>query len=211
MKRRAFSAFAATSLGSSWAWAQGNLPKSGRDYITLDKRAPTDAPAGKTEVVEFFWYSCPHCFAFEPSFEAWTKKAPKDVFIRRIPIAFREEFVPQQKLYFALEAMNRLGDMHGKVFQAIHVQKEKLNKDALVLAWAEKQGLSRAKFSEHYNSFNTSSKVSKAVQLQNAYRIEGVPSLGVAGRFYVDGTLAGSMQRALDVTDHLIGLSRQRA
>ena len=211
MKRRLFSTSvlaAATWLSTSLAWAQAALFKSGKDYLTLQRPLPTDAGNGKIEVLEFFWYSCPHCNAFEPAFAQWAKAAPKDVVVRRIPVAFREDFAPQQRLYFTLEALNLLDTMHDRVFAAIHVQKQLLNSDASVLAWAEKQGVDKAKFSETFKSFGVASKLKRAVQLQNEFKVEGVPSLGVAGRYYIDGTLAGSMDRALKVAESLINQTR---
>ncbi len=216
MQRRQFSraalASTATTLGLPLsAQAQAAAPVAGRDYLVLDKPAPVEAPAGKIEVVEFFWYSCPHCFAFEPQFKAWIQKAPKDVVVRRVPVSFRADFEPQQRLYYVLEAMGKLDSLHAKVFDAIHLEKQLLNTPELVLAWAEKQGLPRAKFSELYNAFPINLKARKATQLQDAFLVDGVPALGVAGRFFTSGSLARSMERALQVTDHLISQARKKA
>jgi thiol:disulfide interchange protein DsbA len=211
MKRRLFSTamLSATAwLGHTSAWAQQAF-RSGKDYITLERPVATEAGNGKIEVLEFFWYSCPHCNQFEPAFEQWAKNAPKDVVVRRVPVAFRDDFVPQQRLYYTLEAMNLVEKMHIRVFTAIHGEKLMLNSDAAVLAWAEKQGIDKTKFEQAYKSFGVATKSKRAVQLQNDFKIEGVPSLGVAGRFYIDGTLAGSMPRALQVADALIAQSRQ--
>ena len=211
MKRRLFSTAMlsmAAWLGNASVWAQQAM-RSGKDYITLERPVPTEAGTGKIEVLEFFWYSCPHCNAFEPAFEQWAKNAPKDVVVRRVPGAFRDDFVPQQRLYYTLEAMNLLEKMHIRVFTAIHGEKLMLNSDATVLAWAEKQGIDKAKFAETYKSFGVAAKAKRAVQLQNDFKIEGVPSLGVAGRYYIDGTLAGNMDRALKVADALIAQTRQ--
>jgi thiol:disulfide interchange protein DsbA len=214
MKRRLFSTLALTA--SAWlsvplAWAQAALFKSGKDFLTLDRPVATESGTGKVELIEFFWYSCPHCNMFEPSFAQWVKNAPKDVVVRRIPVSFREDFAPQQRLFFTIEAMNLMETLHPKVFAAIHVEKLVLNTDASVLAWAEKQGVDKAKFNEVYKSFGVASKLKRAVQLQNDYKVEGVPSLGVAGRYYIDGTLAGSMERALKVAEALIAQSRSTA
>ena len=211
MKRRLFSTAmlsVTTLMGTASAWAQQAF-RSGKDYITLERPVATEAGSGKIEVLEFFWYSCPHCNQFEPAFEQWVKNAPKDVVVRRVPVAFRDDFVPQQRLYYTLEAMNLVEKMHIRVFTAIHGEKLMLNSDAAVLAWAEKQGIDKAKFEQAYKSFGVATKAKRAVQLQNDFKIEGVPSLGVAGRFYIDGTLAGSMPRALQVADALIAQSRQ--
>ena len=211
MQRREFSLAAAASLAvlTSAAQAQGKPPQEGSDYVLLDKRAPVEAPAGKVEVVEFFWYACPHCNRFEPALEEWIKKAPKDVVVRRVPVSFRADFEPQQRLFYVLEAMNKVETLHKKVFYAIHVEKQALNTAELVADWAEKQGIDRAKFIESYSSFSVTTKARKATQLQDAYKIDGVPALGVAGRFYTSGTLAQTMERALMVTDHLIIQARK--
>ena len=211
MKRREFSvaAVAACTLGPS-AHAQGNKkPEEGIEYVSLDKRVPTEVGDGKVEVIEFFWYSCSHCNAFEPAFAQWVKNAPKDVVVRRVPVAFREDFAPQQRLYFSLEAMGLLDKIHGKVFQAIHVERLPLSTDASILAWVEKQGVDKNKFADTAKSFGVASKLKRAVQLQNDFKIEGVPSLGIAGKYYTDGTLSGSMERALQVTESLLAQVRQ--
>jgi thiol:disulfide interchange protein DsbA len=211
MKRRHFSSVllsASAWLSAPVAWAQAALFKSGKDFLTLERPVATEAGAGKVELIEFFWYSCPHCNAFEPSFAQWVKNAPKDVVVRRIPVSFRDDFAPQQRLFFTIEAMNLMETLHPKVFAAIHVEKLLLNTDASVLAWAEKQGVDKAKFNEIYKSFGVATKLKRAVQLQNDFKVEGVPSLGVAGRYYIDGTLAGSMDRALKVAESLIAQSR---
>ena len=208
MKRRDFSVAVSAALAGSTvlspAQAQVQKPEPGTDYLVLDKKAAVEAPAGKIEVVEFFWYNCPHCNAFEPALEAWIKRAPKDISVRRVPVGFRDEFVPQQRLYYSLEAMDLLDKLHAKVFAAIHAEKQQLNKGEAIADWVSKQGVDRAKFMERYNDFSTASKAGKATQLQNVYRVEGVPALGVAGRFYTDGTLARNMPRALQIVDYLV-------
>jgi len=209
MKRRDFSllagsaAVATSTLWSTAAQADASKPEAGTDYLVVDPRAPVEAPAGKVEVVEFFWYSCPHCNAFEPMLEGWVKQLPKDVAFRRVPIAFRDDFVPQQRLFYALEAMGLVDKLHAKVFAAIHVEKQDLSKAPAILAWVGKQGVDVAKFTEQFNSFSVAAKASKATQLQNSYKVEGVPALGVAGRFYVDGSLAKGMDKAIKVVEAL--------
>ena len=210
MKRRDFSlacgaALAGSLAAPSAALAQARAPQLGTDYVAVEKRAAVDAPAGKIEVVEFFWYNCPHCNSFEPMLEAWVKRAPKDIVVRRVPIAFRDDFVPQQRLFYALEAMGLVDKLHPKVFAAIHAEKQKLDKADSIIDWVVKQGVDKAKFQEHYTSFSVSTKASRGTQLQNAYRIEGVPALGVAGRFVTDSTMAKSMERALQVVEFLAG------
>ena len=218
MQRREFSistvataaSAAAVSLGlGGAARAQGKAPQEGTDYLTLDKAAPTEAPAGTIEVVEFFWYSCPHCNAFEPQLASWIKKLPKDVAFRRVPVSFRPDFEPQQRLYYVLESMGKVEEMQIKVFKAIHLERQPLTNSEQITAWAEKQGINQAKFVEAYNSFPVVTRVRKATQLQDRYKVQGVPALGIAGRFYTDGTQAGTMERALGVAEYLVGVVRK--
>jgi len=218
MKRREFSLSAATAAAASAlalpvatpALAQARQFKEGKDYKRLDKPVAPDAPAGKVDVIEFFWYSCPHCNAFEPTLDAWIKAAPKELSIRRVPVAFNASFIPQQKLYYTLEGMGKLEELHAKVFRAVHVEKQKLAKDDEIFAWiAKQQGVDAAKFKEIYASFTVSNQVRRASQLQDAYGVEGVPSMGVAGKYYTDGTMAGSMQNVLQVVESLAATSKK--
>ena len=215
MNRREFSAAAAVVLGSAALGVPGlalaqRKPEEGKDFRALEKKAAVEAPAGKIEVVEFFWYSCPHCNAFEPRLTAWLKKLPPDVTFRRVPVAFRDDFVPQQRLFYTLEAMGKVDDLHAKVFQEIHQNRQPTDREDRILAFVEKNGVDRAKFQEVYNSFAVSTKARKAKQLQDQYEVDGVPAIGVNGQFYTDGTLAGGMDRALMVVDYLIGEARRK-
>jgi len=207
MKRRDFSLACSAVAGAAWvqspAWAQQKPPEAGTDYLLLDKSAAVEAPAGKIEIVEFFWYSCPHCNAFEPTFAAWIKRVPKDVVVRRVPVSFRDDFMPQQRLFYVLEAMGLLEKLHAKVFTAIHVEKLNLARVEAIADWVAKQGVDKTKFMEHFNSFAVATKATRGTQLQNAYKVEGVPAIGVGGRFYTDGTYAKSMERALVVAEFL--------
>jgi protein dithiol oxidoreductase (disulfide-forming) len=196
-------AFGTTLLSPVLALAQAKAPAKGVDFIELSRPAPTEAPAGKIEVVEFFWYNCPHCHAFEPSLTEWVKKLPKDVVFKRVPIAFNSSYEPQQRLFYALEALGQLDQLHDRVFAAIHVEKQNLSQPAAIIDWVVKQGVDRARFTEQFNSFSATTKATRARQLQTAYQVEGVPALGVAGRYYTDGSLAKSMGRVLQVADYL--------
>ena len=192
------------SLFSTTGWAQQRSFAQGTDYLELRQRVATEAPAGQVEVIEFFWYSCSHCFQFEPQFAQWHKAPPKGVVVKRVPIAFREDFAPQQRLYYTLEALGLVDKLHGAVFNTIHVQKKPLKTDAEILSWISQQaGVDAAKFQQTYQSFGVAAKVRRATQLQNEYHIEGVPSFGIPGRFYTDGSMAGGMSRALQVVESL--------
>jgi protein dithiol oxidoreductase (disulfide-forming) len=148
MQRRDFSRALAVSAGltalTGFPLAQAQTPaalREGRDFVSLPKPAPVDAPAGQIEVLEFFAYTCIHCYNFEPLFEDWKKGVRSDVVVRRVPVAFSEAFVPLQRLYYALEGMQQLDALHMKVFKAIHDEKLRLTTPDAILAWVGKQGL----------------------------------------------------------------------
>lgn len=212
MHRREFSTalLGASALAVGLPAAAQGGPVEGTHYVRLGQPLAVTAPAGKVEVVEFFWYGCPHCNAFEPMLDAWTKKLPADVSFRRVPVAFRDEpFGTHQRIYYALETMNQVEAMHRKVFYAIHNDRQKLDKPAEIAAFMTKNGVDGAKFVEVMNSFGVQTKARQAKQLAEAYKIDGVPALGVQGRFYTSGSLAGSPEQSLRVTDFLIERSRK--
>lgn len=213
MKRRQFAIAAASTttalgaglytLSSTNSVAQPVAGKAGTDYLVLDKAAPYEPVADKVEVVEFFGYWCPHCNSFEPELETWLKRLPSHISFKRVPVAFNQVHEPLQKLYYALESLGRVGDMQRKVFTAIHAEKINLNNQDAIVAWAVKQGFDQKKFVDAYTSFSVNTKVAKAKQLIKAFKIDGVPSLGVAGKYYVDSTLAKGMTRALQIVEQL--------
>lgn len=215
MKRREFSsrlisltAGASALVSATRALAQAE-PVEGTSYVKLSQPIPM-AAGGKIEVVEFFWYGCPHCSIFEPTLAAWQKKLPADVSFRRAPVVFREEpFTTHQKLYYSLEAMDLVDAMQRKVFHAIQVDQAKLDKLPDILTFMAKNGVDTAKFTDAFNSFSVQTKARQAKQLAEAYRIDGVPTLGINGRYYTSPSLAGSPEKALSVADYLIQRSRK--
>ena len=192
--------------------AQGG-PVEGTHYVKLSTPAPVTLPAPdkKIEVVEFFSYACPHCSALEPLIEPWAKKLPADVAFRQVPVGFSAVYQVLQKTYYALEEMGQLPNLHRKVFAAIHQQNKRLGTESDVTAFVVANGVDAAKFTEAYRGFGVNTKVNRAKQLSEAYKIDGVPAIGVQGRYYTAASLAGTHERALAVADFLIQKSRQKA
>jgi thiol:disulfide interchange protein DsbA len=195
------------------ASAQGRLTE-GVNYVRLAEPAP--APAGKIEVIEFFWYECPHCNALEPALDAWTRRLADDVAFRRVPVWFREEpFGPQQRLFYTLEALGLVATLHRKVFQTIHGERTRLRTPEDMAAFALKNGVDPMAFMTTFNSFGVQTKAQQARQTASAYKIDAVPALGVQGRYYTNGNLAGTglppgpIDRMLGVVDALIAKVRQ--
>jgi protein dithiol oxidoreductase (disulfide-forming) len=216
MKRREFST---TLLGAgvavvalpAVAQAQG-VPVEGKHYVRLTQPVATSAGQGKIELIEFFWYGCPHCNAFEPTLETWVKQLPADVVFRRVPVAFSAEpFTAHQRIYYALDSLGLVGAMHRKVFYAIHNDRMRLDKPAEISAFMTKNGVDAARFMEAFGSFTTQTRLRQANDLVAGYKIDGVPAIGIHGRFYTSGTLAGTNDKALVVTDLLVQRLRKSA
>jgi len=211
MQRRDFTRnLAGAGLGLALiegAQAQGQAGfKEGKDFVKLSTPAPVSLPGPdkKVEVVEFFWYGCPHCFAFEPIIESWTKKLPADVAFRQVPVGFMAAHQFHQKLYYALEETGQLASMHRKVFNAIHQGGKRMASESEVVAFVSSNGGDGAKLADAMKGFGVNTKANRAKQLADAYKIDGVPALGIQGRFYTSGALAGSHERATQVADFLI-------
>jgi thiol:disulfide interchange protein DsbA len=225
LNRRHFSTGLLGGLGllsaPSAALAQPKGMVEGVNYVRLGQPLPITLP-GKIEVIEFFWYECPHCNAFEPALEAWSKQLPADVVLNRVPVWFREEpFTAQQKLYYAIESLGLVPTLHRRVFYAIHNEHLRLRTPEDISAFVLQNGIDPVKFMLVYGSFAIEARVQQARQLAAAYKIDGVPAMGVQGRFYTNGSLANanaspatparSNDRMLVVVDALIARIRQGA
>lgn len=180
--------FSLLALGAS---AAPDNPKSGVDYRTLEKAQPTDG-GKRVEVIEFFWYSCPHCNSLEPALNDWVAKQGDKIAYKRVPVAFRDSMAPQQKLYYTIEAMGLIDKLHHKVFQAIHVQRKPLDTEAAITTFMVNEGIEKQKFLNVFNSFGVQSKTRRASQLQQAYQIDGVPLLAVEGRYLTSPAIVGA-------------------
>lgn len=211
MKRRHFT-FQLAAAGV--AWSTSTLVRAqaafveGRDYVRLAAPVATSAP-GKIDVLEFFWYGCPHCNAFQPAMEAWRARQQGDVAFRHVPVGFSAMHETHAKLFYTLEAMGELEKMHRRVFAAMHVQRRRLDKEADIADFAAEQGLDRAKFIDTFRSFGVATKAKQAKALTEAYKIDGTPSIGVHGRYFTSGSLAGSNEKSLQVTDFLVDRIRK--
>lgn len=191
------------------AGAQG-APAEGIDYAELKPPQTTDAP-GKIEVVEFFWYRCPHCYALEPDLDAWQKRLSRDVQFRRVPGILNEDWAIDARIFYTLEALGETGRLHRPLFDAIHQQGGvRLRGDTFAkwaADWLVKQGVDRAKYDAAFHSFTVESRLRRALQMSQAYRLDGVPTLAVQGRYVV---MSGQRKAMLDTTDYLVGEARKQ-
>ena len=184
-------------------------PSAGVEYRALTPPQPTDYP-GKIEVIEFFWYGCPHCYEFEPLLEPWIKKLPKDVHFRHVPAMFNEEYARAARAYYTLEAIGQGERLHKALFDAVQTgSRLNLSDEAALTAWLGKQGVDTKKFAAAYRSFGVESKLKRAAELTQAYRIDGVPTLAVNGKYVVVTDNMHSFQQLLSVADYLIDKVRK--
>lgn len=207
MFTRALATLAAVAL--SWsAFAAPESAFEGHDYARLGQPQPV-ATGKKIEVLEFFWYRCPHCFQLEPALAKWLKTLPKDAQVRRVPAVFRDDWLPGARLYYTLEQMGEAGRLHVKVFDAYHVDKLNLNDPAVLGDWIAKQGVDRQKFEGIYNSFSIQSKATQGARLGAAYGLTGVPAFVVDGKYLTSAGMTGSEARLFEVLDQLIVKARE--
>ncbi|MEO6033337.1 MAG: thiol:disulfide interchange protein DsbA/DsbL [Burkholderiaceae bacterium] len=189
-------------------WAQSGGPTEGKQYSRVEPPAHTQS-SGKIEVLEFFSFACPHCHAFEPVVEPWVKKLPVDVVFRRVPVPFLMGADTFMHSYYAFEALGIVDRMMPKVFAALHVERQRLDSIKDMAALVAKNGGDSAKFLEAAKSFSVATNVGRAKKLVGEYKIDGVPAIGVQGRYLTSPSQAGGLEQALTVADFLIQKARK--
>lgn len=217
MNRRSFSRNAASVAGALVlagagvplrARAQGFVPLEGRDFQSLAK--PIAVPAnGKIEVIEFFWYACPHCFAFEPALEPWIARLPSTVHFTRVPVGFDARKEIHQRIFYTWEALGVVDQMHLKTFTRFHVQKKPIDSIGDMVGFAQENGLDPVKVQAAWNSFSVQSKCAAAKRLEDDYGIERMPEMAIAGRFVAIAQPEAGPDSVLVTTDWLVNRVRK--
>jgi thiol:disulfide interchange protein DsbA len=172
-------------------------------YETLSPAQPTQNP-DKIEVIEFFWYGCPHCYSFEPLLEKWVKTLPKNVEFIRQPAAFNELWSKHAKAYYTAEALGVVDKVHADFFDAVQNKKESLDTEEALAKFFAAHGVNEAQFHEAYNSFAVDTKMRNAPSMATRYGITGVPAIIINGKYKTNGTLAGSHEKMIEVMNKLI-------
>jgi protein dithiol oxidoreductase (disulfide-forming) len=206
---RGILAAALAALGFSLALAAGAAElKEGRDFRVINP--PLPVAGDRIEVTEFFWYGCPHCFSFEPVLAAWVRKLPANISFRRVPtVSANNKWAPAAQLYYTLEAMNLVEQLHSEVFIAIHVDRQRLDDEKVLLEWVAKKGIDSKKFSEAWSSAGVQNRIQQARALSQASGLTGVPVVMVQGRYLV--LTADSYEDLLASIDQLIARARAEA
>ncbi|NVM79363.1 thiol:disulfide interchange protein DsbA [Duganella sp. SG902] len=165
-------------------------PKNGVEYKTLAAPQPVDT-GKKVEIIEFFDYACPHCAAFDDSLNAWVKKQGDNIVFKRMHISRAGTDLPQEKMFFTLEAMGVLTpELHSKAFKEIHVNRNPLRRDEQVFEFIAKQGIDKQKFIDTYRGFGVAGRVRKSTAMMDAYNVDSWPMLAVDGKYLTSPTMA---------------------
>ena len=180
---------------------------AGETYVELSNPVPVAEP-GKIEVVELFWYGCPHCYSFEPVINPWAEKLPADVHFVRIPAMFGGPWDAHGQMFLTLEAMGVENKVHSAVFNAIQKDRKPLTTPDEMADFLATQGVDKDKFLATFNSFAIKGQISKAKELAKKYEVSGVPTMIVDGKYRFDLGTAGSPEQALNVADQLIAKER---
>lgn len=161
------------------------------------------------EVIDFFWYGCPYCDQLQPALEAWRKRKPADVALRRVPAILNDSWKPHARIYYALESLNEAERLHLQVYHSYHVEKLHMSKPEVLVEWAVRHGIERQRWLDAYYSPEVDEKVERARTLTRLYTVGGTPSLVVDGRYLTSGALAQSLEEMISVLDDLILLARR--
>lgn len=175
----------------------------GRDYAVLPNPMPT-ASGKHIEVLEFFWYGCPHCYELHPHIKVWLGKMPKDVDFRYVPAIFRANWAVGAKTFYALDALGIKDRLHDRVYDAIHRDKVDLSKEEVLFDWMAKQGVDRQQFIDAYSSFSVQNQSSRSAQMSKDYNLSGVPAVVVDGRYLTSGRMGSTPQDTVRIMDELI-------
>jgi thiol:disulfide interchange protein DsbA len=201
--------------GAGTAWAAA-APVKDKEYALIDpQQQPLEGSNSKrVEVIEFFYYGCPHCYDLQPALKAWLKNAPKDVEFRRVPTVFRESWLQLTRTYFALESIGVLEKLHDDVFNMIHKNNVNLGDKQMLLEWAKSKGVDTKKLGDAYDSIAVQTKTQRSVQLTRAYGITGTPSVVVGGRYLTGPSMtlnadnSINYQRFAEVLNSLVEMAR---
>lgn len=178
-----------------------------KDYRPITPAQPVET-GSKIEVTEFFQYSCPHCYSYEPVLQGWRKTLPADVEYRRIPISWDDRAVPHVRIYYTLEALGKTNELHSKVFEAIQVKKMSLLKPEEIADFMAANGVDRKQWLDAYNSFSVGARTNRAGQVWRTYKVDGTPALAVDGKFMTSPSMVGSREGSLLVLNSLIDKAR---
>ena len=190
--------------GAETAKAPADSFKPGDHYKVLPVAVESTVADGSVEIIEFFLYTCPHCYAFEPMVHEWSKAPPAGASFKQVPAAFGAHTEAMSKAFYTAEALGVLDKLHPALFDAIHKHKLKLDTEAEIQAIFVQNGVSAADFKNTFNGFHVANLVRRSEQLTNAYKVTGVPSMAVAGKYWINPNMGRGYDGMLNVVDALV-------
>ncbi|MEA1048945.1 thiol:disulfide interchange protein DsbA/DsbL [Lamprobacter modestohalophilus] len=196
------SAFVLLSLLSGSALAAASFDE-GIEYKRVAEPQRLE-PGDDVEVLELFWYGCPHCYQLEPAIERWLENKPDGVSFRRLPAAASSRWIPHAKAYFAAEQLGELEKLHEPLFKALHEQRRRIFTDEQLFAFAAEQGIDEQAFRDAYQSFPVDMKVRQSAELARRYQLSGVPAIVVNGTYITGVTEAGGRDQLFELVDVLV-------
>ena len=181
----------------------GVIYKEKIHYELVTPPQPTSVE-GKVEVVEMFWYGCPHCNKLEPYVERWLKKKPKEAEFIRMPAIFRPGWEIGARAYYTAEILGVVDTIHPAMFEAMHGQKKKMDTEAQLMDFFKQHGVSNKDFNRAFRSFAVEAKIRRSKDMSQRYGIKGVPSIIVNGKYRSSGHLAGGNTNLFKVVNFLV-------
>ena len=179
------------------------------DFERIDQPQPTKNK-NKIEVIEFFWYGCPHCSNFDPYVQRWKKGLASDVEFTLIPAVFRPDWEIHAKAFYTAEMLKVLDKVHPAMFNAVHNLGLPMSNELQIMKLFTDNGVSERDFKRIFNSFAVESKLRKSKTIHRSYGVNSVPSMIVNGKYRTNAGLAGSHVNVLKVVDHLINQERKK-
>jgi thiol:disulfide interchange protein DsbA len=183
--------------------------RAGEHYELITPPLPT-ANADKVEVVELFWYGCPHCFAFEPSVEEWLAHKPDYVEFVRMPAVFARQWEVHARAFYAAQQLGVLDLVHRPLFEALHLEKRRIFTEDQLAEFFGEHGVSEEEFRAAFDSFDVDTRTRQAISLTRSYGISGVPSIIVNGKYRTSAQQAGTYEQLLKLVDFLADKEHDR-
>ena len=203
-------AAAETSPAAAW--------QDGVNYTRIVPAQPTDVPPGQVEVLEFFWYACPHCFALDPAIEAWRKNKPAYITFNRVPVTWSEGHRALAHLFCTVKSLGKIDALHSEIFREIHVNGDPLvapdpgnlaQTEQIQANFLAKFGVPAATFHQAFDSMDVTQCLQRADELVQRYRIDGVPTFIVNGKYRADVASAGGPDKLLKLVSDLAALEHK--
>lgn len=189
-------------FATAWAGGGANQP-----FALLEPAQPTQS-GDRIEVVEVFWYGCPHCYALEPYLEQWLQNKPEDIEFRRVPGVLGKDWMAHARAYYTAEKLGIVDQIHQPLFDAIHRDKKRILNGNQLRDFFARHGVDKVEFTRIFDSEEITDKLKEAFVAAQGYKVTGVPAIIVNGKYRTSASMAGSYQKMIEIMDQLIASER---